>query len=270
MGKEAGSLRTTQDSPYLNASKIFKPSTPKKRHQLVESGSFAPISNITAEANLKAAIEVIRPRASFANKPQRTAASHITKPISVRAATAKYNISSPAAVDRLVKKLQNPDPRPRGRPRALTDEEDEAIVAFIIWMERSGSPASKPEIEDTANIPRLGRDQDAKPVNKMWAVEKPRTTGSAPLSAGLWAKSALGSAAGESAYNASSASGDTIPRVIFKALPSLDWAFIDADPEIRFAKSETALSNAEITLRMGTILQTSLTGGSLLQSRAAD
>ncbi|RYP23411.1 hypothetical protein DL765_001116 [Monosporascus sp. GIB2] len=123
---------------------------------------------MTAEATLKAAREVILSRASFANQPQRTAAPRFTKPIFVRAATAKYNTSTPAAVDRVIKELRNPDPRPRGRPPAPRDEEDEAIVAFIIWFERSVLHPPKPEIEGTANTLSLRRDPDTKPVNKTW------------------------------------------------------------------------------------------------------
>ncbi|KAG8664402.1 uncharacterized protein FPOAC1_013740 [Fusarium poae] len=59
------------------------------------------------------------------------------------------------------------DPK-MGRPRQLTDEEEEAIVCYIIWMEKSGLPASKWEIEDAALTLRRRRDPDARPVSKMW------------------------------------------------------------------------------------------------------
>ncbi|KAM6508499.1 hypothetical protein FALCPG4_19005 [Fusarium falciforme] len=46
-----------------------------------------------------------------------------------------------------------------------------------------------------------------------------------------------------------SAAGDTMPPwLIFKTFPTLDWAYIEADPDIRFAQSDTAFSNGEITL----------------------
>jgi hypothetical protein len=68
-----------------------------------------------------------------------------------------------------VKLLETGDtPRQVGRPRLLTDEEEEAIVAFVIWMERSGFPASKPEIEDAATTLLRRRIADAAPVHKMW------------------------------------------------------------------------------------------------------
>ncbi|KAK2688283.1 hypothetical protein QWA68_013067 [Fusarium oxysporum] len=54
-----------------------------------------------------------------------------------------------------------PDDR-GGRPRLLTDDEEEAIVAFVVWMQKSGLPASKYEVEDTANTLRRRRDPDAK------------------------------------------------------------------------------------------------------------
>ncbi|KAH7459233.1 hypothetical protein FOMA001_g20140 [Fusarium oxysporum f. sp. matthiolae] len=55
-----------------------------------------------------------------------------------------------------------------GRPRLLSDDEDEAIVSFVMWMQKSGLPASKSEIVDAVNTIRSRRDADAKPVGKMW------------------------------------------------------------------------------------------------------
>ncbi|KAG5793214.1 hypothetical protein H9Q69_007728 [Fusarium xylarioides] len=79
-------------------------------------------------------------------------------------------------IGRIAKKLEAantlsiediPDER-IGRPRLLTDEEEEAIVAFVIWMQKSGLPASKYEVKDAANTLRRRRNPDAKPVSKMW------------------------------------------------------------------------------------------------------
>jgi hypothetical protein len=40
----------------------------------------------------------------------------------------------------------------------------------------------------------------------------------------------------------------TPPWLIFKAFPTLEWSNIDADPDMRFAQSDTAFSNGDITL----------------------
>ncbi|KAJ3453843.1 hypothetical protein MRS44_018475 [Fusarium solani] len=225
------------------------------------------------------------------------------KPLSIRDAASRFKGASPATVQRLVKLLE-------------TEDEEEAIVAFIIWMERSGFPASRPEIEDAANILLLRRNAEASPVSRMWyirfrddhpelqqsllkAVEKSRESWEAGGIANLkqWFKQ-LTEAIRKYRINASecwntdqagirigilkesikvlivrtrrqtrkqvlspsnretctligtgSASGDTIPPwLVFKAFPTLDWAYIDADPQMRFTKSETAFSNGEITL----------------------
>ncbi|KAG7408017.1 hypothetical protein Forpi1262_v018124 [Fusarium oxysporum f. sp. raphani] len=37
-----------------------------------------------------------------------------------------------------------------------------------MWMERSGLPACKGEVEDAANTLRLRRNPDAQPVSRMW------------------------------------------------------------------------------------------------------
>ena len=38
----------------------------------------------------------------------------------------------------------------------------------------------------------------------------------------------------------------TLPWLIFKALPTLDWVYVDVDPHIRFAQSDIAFSNDRI------------------------
>lgn len=271
-----------------------------------------------ASANLRAAKEVVASRANQARAPRRNAASYSRKPISIRAACAKHEGASVTSVSRLIKKLENPDSDvspPRGRPRLLTVEEDEAIVAFVVWMERSGFPANKPEIEDAANTLRLRRDPLAKPVSKMWyprfvqdhpelrktflkAVENSRESWEAGgiddlktffsqlteavtkyriNASECWNTDQCGIRVGclrervqclvvrtkrqtraetldpsnrESCtvIGTGSAAGDTIPPwVIFKAFPTLDFAYIEADPQMRFAMSETAFSNGEIT-----------------------
>jgi hypothetical protein len=270
---------------------------------------------MSAANNLKAAREVIASRARFANRPHRVAAG-VTKPISVRAATAKHKASSSSAVDRLIKKLENPDSvRPPGRPRLLTSEEEDAIVAFVTWMEKAGFPASKAEIEDAANTLRRRRDPEAKAVGKSWyatfredhpelqktflkAVDKSRESWEAGGITDLkewfkrlteairrfnihasecWNADQAGIRVGClreriqclvvrtrkktrtqvldpsnretcSLIGTGNAVGDTVPPwAIFKTFPTLDYAYVDADPQIRFAKSETAFSNGEIT-----------------------
>ena len=32
-------------------------------------------------------------------------------------------------------------PRPNGRPPMLLEEEDDALVAYVVWMQRGGFPA---------------------------------------------------------------------------------------------------------------------------------
>ncbi|KAM0364067.1 hypothetical protein ACHAPK_010977 [Fusarium culmorum] len=44
------------------------------------------------------------------------------------------------------------------------------------------------------------------------------------------------------------AGATTPPWLIFKSLPTLEWAYIEADSDMRFAQSDTRFSNAEITL----------------------
>ncbi|KAJ3471937.1 hypothetical protein MRS44_002036 [Fusarium solani] len=122
-----------------------------------------------SEANLRAAREVVASRARHARGLHRTSSAGMTQPLSLRAACSRHPGSSVASIQRIVTRIETGfTPQQVGRPRVLTDEEDEAIVAFVIWMERSGFPASKPEIEDAAITLRQRRNPDADPVSKMW------------------------------------------------------------------------------------------------------
>jgi hypothetical protein len=203
-----------------------------------------------------------------------------------------------------------------GRPRILTDAEEEAIVTYIMWMDRSGLPASKWEIEDAALTLLRRRDPEAKPMHKMWytrfredhpelakSILKSREGSRAEYEeAGVedtqewfqrleeairmknigasetWNADEAGVRVGmlrdkmeclvvrtkKKAYTevyspqdretctvigSGNAAGDTTPPwLIFKSFPTLEWAYIDADPDIHFAQSDSAFSNAAITL----------------------
>jgi hypothetical protein len=270
-----------------------------------------------SDANLKAAREVVASRARYARGLHRSTSTGATQPLSLRAANARHPGSSRASIQRIVRRLETRSIAPQvGRPRVLTDEEDEAIVAFVIWMERSGFPASKAEIEDAATTLRQRRNPDADPVNKMWysrfrtdypeleqaflkAAEQSResweagglydlqqwfksltetirsykigasecwNTDQAGIRIGILRESVkvlvvrtkrrtrkqVLSPSNRETYTligTGSAAGDTMPPwLIFKTFPTLDWAYIEADPDIRFAQSDTAFSNGEITL----------------------
>ncbi|OBS17482.1 hypothetical protein FPOA_12112 [Fusarium poae] len=162
-------------------------------------------------ANLKAAQAVVLSRARHQKGLSRDASKVSKQPLSLRNAEARHHgITAPLTA---------------GRPRILTDEEEEAIVAFVMWMERSGLPACKGEVEDAANTLRLRRNPDAQPVLSPADRETCTVIGTG------------------------NAIGDTIPPwLIFKSFPTLEWAYIDGDPNMRFAQSESAFSNGDITL----------------------
>ncbi|PNP61529.1 hypothetical protein FNYG_13746 [Fusarium nygamai] len=43
--------------------------------------------------------------------------------------------------------------------------------------------------------------------------------------------------------------GDTVaPWLIFKQFPTLEWSYIEGDPNMRFAQSDSVFSNGDITL----------------------
>ncbi|GKU12035.1 unnamed protein product [Fusarium langsethiae] len=80
----------------------------------------------------------------------------------------RYAGSARASIDRIVKRLEAANTvayedvadAKIGRPQQLTEEEEEATVSYIIWMQKSGLPAAKWEIEDAALTLRRRRDPD--------------------------------------------------------------------------------------------------------------
>lgn len=58
--------------------------------------------------------------------------------------------------------------RPNGRPRALTDAEDSALVAYIVELENAGVYASIPMVVAAANELRASRKPPEGPVGKGW------------------------------------------------------------------------------------------------------
>ncbi|PCD21758.1 hypothetical protein AU210_015561 [Fusarium oxysporum f. sp. radicis-cucumerinum] len=128
------------------------------------------------DANIRAAQAVVSSRQLLQKGLSRDAANVIRKPLLIRDAERQYKGSHKSSIARIVKKLKEaktadfslvPEPN-KGRPRLLLDAEEEAIICFIIWMQKSGLPASKCEIKDAANIIRSRRDAAAQPVSRIW------------------------------------------------------------------------------------------------------
>jgi hypothetical protein len=93
----------------------------------------------------------------------------LRKAFSVRSAAVHFN-ASPSAVQRAISSLMTPDPIPRwpGRPRALTNEEDEALVAYVMWLQRGGFPATKAQLVAAANDLRQRREPGTADLGKHW------------------------------------------------------------------------------------------------------
>ncbi|UKZ89691.1 uncharacterized protein TrAFT101_012021 [Trichoderma asperellum] len=110
----------------------------------------------------KAAAAVLSDR----NRPPR-----VRKAYSVRSAAAQFNIS-PAAVQRAISSFQRADPLPTprqpGRPRSLTNEEEEALIAYVKWLQRGGFPATKAHLVAAANDLRRRRDPEIADLGKNW------------------------------------------------------------------------------------------------------
>ncbi|TXB98032.1 hypothetical protein FocTR4_00017180 [Fusarium oxysporum f. sp. cubense] len=252
--------------------------------------------------NLKTAQAVILSRARHQKGLSRDASKGSKRPLSLRDAEARHNGPSCAIIQRIVKKLEasnsayfNDIPTNiGGRRRLLAEEEEESIVAYVMWMERSGLPACKGEVEDAANTLRSRRNPDAKPsIEKSrgaWEIAgiddlkewfKRLTEVITKLQIGaseIWNTDQAGVRVGIlrerveclvvrtkkkspaqvlspadretcAVIGTGNAVGDTIPPwLIFKSFPTWEWAYIDGDPNMRFAQSESAFWNGDITV----------------------
>jgi hypothetical protein len=110
----------------------------------VENKEFVSSLIMSSDANLKAAQQVVYSRA-LAQRGRSCDTSGGIKPLlSIRAADKNNAGSNKSSVARIIKLLETADASDAadvafptmGLPRMLTDE-DEAIVAFVIWMERA-------------------------------------------------------------------------------------------------------------------------------------
>ncbi|KJZ68730.1 hypothetical protein HIM_11882 [Hirsutella minnesotensis 3608] len=264
------------------------------------------------ESELKAARAVLQSRDTLNQRPRRVAARAATKPLSIRAAAALFNVGR-NKVHRAIKAIQNP-PAPRGRRPIFNDEEDEALVAYVDWMQKGGFPATKPQLEAAANALRRRRDPQAPPVSRMWysrwlrdhpqfrssyvkAVERARKSFQSTKTEAVerffgklgkivsrynigasecWNEDECGVRIGSlrerilvlvtrttrhqrpeaiepgdrescTVVAAVNAAGEAMPPwIVFKVFPSESWAEVEASGDIRFARSDTGFSNAEI------------------------
>ena len=105
--------------------------------------------------------------------PDGTPCTPKTPIVTIASLARQYNVSR-TMITRHVKALEEgrpygaSSPRSDGRPRALTDAEDSAVVNFAIWLERCGCPAPAAAIVAAANELRATRVPPADALNKNW------------------------------------------------------------------------------------------------------
>ncbi|KJZ67929.1 hypothetical protein HIM_12682 [Hirsutella minnesotensis 3608] len=90
------------------------------------------------------------------------------KRVTVREAAARFGVSK-SQVDRAIRELLTGIvPRPPGRPRHLDEAEDDSLVAYVVWLQRGGFPATKLQLENACNSLRRARDASCAPVSRHW------------------------------------------------------------------------------------------------------
>ncbi|KAM4061737.1 DDE superfamily endonuclease [Hirsutella rhossiliensis] len=151
--------------------------------------------------------------------------------------------------------------------RLLSDDEDDAIAAYVTWLQRSGFPASKIQVESAAltllqrqlrttylkaveKSRKVFEANDVSYVEKFFSRLKEIISSYGIGPSEVWNEDECGIRNRESCtlIAAANAVGDTIPPwLAFKTFPCESWAEINAPDDIRFARSDTGFSNSEIT-----------------------
>ncbi|KAM4061655.1 DDE superfamily endonuclease [Hirsutella rhossiliensis] len=154
--------------------------------------------------------------------------------------------------------------------RLLSDNEDDAIAAYVTWLQRSGFPASKIQVESAALTLLQRRNPNAKPPGKNWyrrwlqdhpelrttylkAVEKSRKVFEANDVSYVEKffsrlKEIISSyGIGPSEVWNEDECGIRIGSLRERIHVVISWAEINAPDDIRFARSDTGFSNGEIT-----------------------
>ncbi|KAM4067629.1 DDE superfamily endonuclease [Hirsutella rhossiliensis] len=90
----------------------------------------------------------------------------VQKPVSVRQAAAIFGVAKSTVQKGIARR--HGDIGRIGRPRLLSDDEDDAIAAYVIWLQQSGFPASKAHVESAALSLLQRRNPDAKPPSRAW------------------------------------------------------------------------------------------------------
>ncbi|KAK5987494.1 MFS-type transporter clz9-like protein [Cladobotryum mycophilum] len=116
---------------------------------------------------MKAARAVIQSRDNISHRSRRPGTA-VPVALSVRKSAEKYRVSK-SHVDRAIQLLIHTRiPAPLGRPLLLNEAEDDALVAYVTWMQQGGFPATKLQLEGAANALLRRRNPDSPPVSRMW------------------------------------------------------------------------------------------------------
>ncbi|KAL6364124.1 hypothetical protein LRP88_02040 [Fusarium phalaenopsidis] len=100
----------------------------------------------------------------FTRATRNTTNNGTRQPGSYRDTAEKLGVTKAA-----VEKAMRPKPAAkRGRPPLITPEEEAGLVAYVVWLERSGFPAERSQVEEAAREFRLSRGFPDSPFNKNW------------------------------------------------------------------------------------------------------
>ncbi|KAJ4176639.1 hypothetical protein NW759_017515 [Fusarium solani] len=100
----------------------------------------------------------------FTRATRNTTNNGTRQPGSYRDIAEKLEVTKAA-----VEKAMRPKPAAKsGRPPLITPEEEAGLVPYFVWLERSGFPAERSQVEEAEREFRRSRGFPGSPFNKNW------------------------------------------------------------------------------------------------------
>ncbi|KAK5996508.1 MFS-type transporter clz9-like protein [Cladobotryum mycophilum] len=190
---------------------------------------------------MKAARAVIQSRDNISHRSRRPGTA-VPVALSVRKSAEKYRVSK-SHVDRAIQLLIHTRiPAPLGRPLLLNEAEDDALVAYVTWMQQGGFPATKLQFEGATNALLRRRNPDSPPVSQMWY----RRWIDAHPHLKITHVKAIERSRGSFEQSNIKIIENFFAKLEMIVYPTESWAEMEGEDDLRFCRTDTGFSNSDI------------------------
>lgn len=126
------------------------------------------MSRVSGQLRNREEVARIRRNANRFTRSTRNAGKGGIQPGSIRDVAGKLKITTWEARQHIKDLSSLSIPKKRGRPRLISAEEEAGLVAYVVWLKRSGFPAEKSQVEEAARELRLSRGLSDDLPGKGW------------------------------------------------------------------------------------------------------